>query len=115
MTTRSWAEFDAFLMALAVEHPELGPLEHEYRFHPVRKFRADWALVGGKCLFEYEGLMRGDASHASIKGILRDIDKANLAQIRGYRLIRVTAKSIQDGSAFTLAEQALGLREEEIA
>ena len=102
MTTKSWAQFDQYLLLGG-----FGPVEHEHRFHPTRKWRFDWALPDRRIAFEYDGVMSGQASHASIAGILRDAEKINEAQVLGWRVFRVNAKSIQDGSAFTLADRVL--------
>ena len=51
--------------------------------------------------------MSGQASHASIGGILRDSEKINEAQVLGWKVFRVNAKTIQNGEAFTLADRVL--------
>ncbi len=88
-----------------------GRCETEYRFHPERKWRADFALLDQRppVLIEYDGLMRHgeNMGHASINGILRDVEKINHAQALGYRVYRGNAKTIQDGSFFTLLDTAL--------
>lgn len=70
---------------------------------PQRRFRFDWAIPTLKIAFEYDGF--GD--HATLKGILRDAEKSNLAQLNGWLFIRVNAKSVRDGSAFEHAEHAI--------
>lgn len=89
-------------------------LEPEFRFHPERKFRADWLVVGSKVLIEYEGGLYsgGKRGHNSIAGIQRDIEKSNLAQILGYVVIRVTPKHVVSGQAFTWIEAAINKRTE---
>ena len=101
-TTKSWHAFDEYLCLGG-----FGPVEHEYHFHPTRKWRFDWALPERMIAFEYDGLMSGQASHASIGGILRDTDKINEAQRLGWDVYRVNAKTIQNGVAFTLAAAVL--------
>jgi hypothetical protein len=69
-------------------------LEREYKFSPDRDFRSDFAITGIKVLIEYEGgIFMARGGHNSPKGIQRDIDKYQLAQQLGYRVIRVTAKT----------------------
>ena len=59
--TKSKDMFDDYLCL-----GEFGAVEHEYRFHPERKWRFDWALPERMIAFEYDGIMSGHASHASI-------------------------------------------------
>jgi very-short-patch-repair endonuclease len=102
-TTKAFAKFDQYLLLGG-----FGAVEHEFQFHPVRKWRFDWALPDRKIAWEYDGLMQADASHSSVAGILRDVEKINEAQALGWTVYRVNAKSIHDGSAFTLADRVLG-------
>ena len=91
-----------------------GRVWPEHRFHPVRKWRADWFLPDQEppVLVEYDGLMNNprhgsNVGHASISGILRDSEKLNSATAMGIRCFRANAKSIQDGSFFTLMDEVL--------
>ena len=100
---------DVLHMYLA--HGGFGRVETEWMFHPKRKWRADYALLDQDppCLVEYDGFMQPgkNASHASIGGILRDSEKANAATALGFRCFRANAKSIGDGSFFTLMDTVL--------
>ena len=79
----------------------------EFRFHPRRKFRADWK-IGKTVLIEFEGgIFSRQPSHSSIKGILRDIEKGNEAVCLGYRIIRVTPATIKNGVALRYVKIAL--------
>lgn len=106
--TKSWEAFDDFLCLSG-----FGAVEHEHRFHPTRKWRFDWALPERMIAFEYDGLFGGKkgkdgtASHGSVGGILRDVEKINEAQVLGWKVFRVNAKTIQNGQAFTLADRVL--------
>lgn len=63
----------------------------EYKFHPTRKWRFDWAITERRIAIEYEGLMSEKSRHTTKKGFTGDTDKYNEAQIRGWKVIRVTA------------------------
>lgn len=103
------------------EYLEYGPwgrVEREYRFHPERKWRADYALIDQRpiVLIEYDGLMvKGDAKdggasnvgHASVSGIMRDQEKANAAIAKGFKYFRANAKTIVSGEFFTLLNDVL--------
>lgn len=80
------------------EHGVLRPTV-EYRFHPFRQWRFDFAwppvtvaleIEGG--VFGYTDPLRGKQSkgaHSSPEGLLRDIDKYNAAQVLGWTVLRV--------------------------
>jgi very-short-patch-repair endonuclease len=88
-----------------------GRVETEYRFHPIRKWRADYALIDQHpiVLIEYDGLLHQgeNASHASISGILRDAEKSNAAVAMGFRYFRTNAKFIQSGEFYTFLNDLL--------
>jgi very-short-patch-repair endonuclease len=54
-----------------------------------RKFRFDWCIPDLMLAFEYEGI----TDHATKKGIFRDVEKYNLAQAQGWRVIRLNARN----------------------
>ncbi len=97
-------------IALWLEAVAPGAFVPEFRFAaPERRYRFDFCDPVRKLAIEYEGglFMGGPAGHSSVGGILRDISKYNLAAILGYRVIRITAKSIDDGTAYETLERAL--------
>lgn len=81
----------------------------EFHFTKPRKFRSDWKVEGLPVLIEYDGgiFMAGKAGHSSVKGILRDIEKLNMAAIAGYIVIRVTPKHVVSGEALLWIERAV--------
>lgn len=67
-----------------------GPtLEREYRFHPVRKWRADYCHVATRILVELEGGLYGGGRHSRASGFLGDIEKYNAAAMLGYTVLRL--------------------------
>ena len=67
--------------------------ESEYKFHPVRRFRFDWAIPSLKVAIEYEGLFSRKSRHTTITGFTNDTVKYNLATTLGWRVLRYTAKN----------------------
>lgn len=65
----------------------------EFKFHPVRKFRFDWAIPVLKIGIEYEGLISKKSRHTTITGYSNDCMKYNLATIAGWKILRYTAKN----------------------
>jgi very-short-patch-repair endonuclease len=71
-----------------------GPiLETEYRFHPTRKWRADYVHHESHTLIEIEGGAWG-GRHARGGGFLKDAEKYWEATKLGWKVIRWTAPLI---------------------
>lgn len=91
----------------------------EYRFHPTRRWRFDWALPEITALgktrplmvaIEFDGLYGGGA-HTSVKMVAKDSEKLNQAAIHGWIVIRVNSQSLRDGSGYRDIEAAIAQRE----
>jgi len=71
----------------------------EYKFHPVRKWRFDYALPSVKIAVEYQGhsgLTTGRASgHSTVIGLTNDCEKFNQARALGWTVICFTAFHFQ--------------------
>lgn len=65
-------------------------IELEYKFHPTRRFKFDFAIPEKKIAIEYEGIS-GKSRHTSITGYTRDCEKYNIATGMGWRVFRYTA------------------------
>ena len=80
----------------------LEPLT-EYRFCD-RRWRFDYAFFREKIAVEYEGLFSAKSRHTSIKGFINDCEKYNTAAMMGWRVFRITAVNVKDGSALRILE-----------
>lgn len=80
-------------------------LREEYRFHPVRLFRFDFALPHLKIAIEVEGGVFGRAKsrHTTGSGYTRDCVKYNLAAAEGWRVLRFTGPLVTSGEAVRTA------------
>lgn len=67
----------------------------EYRFHPVRKWRFDYAWVEQKVALEQEGGVFRGGRHTSGFGFLKDMEKYNTATALGWRIIRGTPQQVR--------------------
>lgn len=81
--------------------------EQEYKFHPTRKWRFDYAIPDKKVAIEYEGIFSVKSRHTSLKGFTNDCEKYSEAAIMGWKVIRITAIMLKDGRAVSLIEKAL--------
>jgi very-short-patch-repair endonuclease len=67
-----------------------GPvLEKEFRFHPVRKWRADFAHLPSRTLIEIEGGIYVNGRHNRGAGFAADLEKYLEAALAGWRVIRL--------------------------
>lgn len=79
----------------------------EYRFHPTRRWRFDYAWPALKLALEIEGGVWTRGRHTSPKGFLADMEKYNAAACLGWRVIRVTPKSIGTLAVIGLVRSAM--------
>lgn len=69
-----------------------GPeLEREYRFEPMRRWRADFAHLASRTLLEVEGGLYQQGRHQRLHGYQADCEKYNWATMRDWRVIRLTS------------------------
>ena len=74
-----------------------GPeLEQEYRFHPERKWRFDFAAPAVQVAIECEGGIHSGGRHVRGKGFNDDATKYNTATAMGWRLFRVTGDMLNE-------------------
>lgn len=90
------------LRALKIE------FEQEFQFHPSRKWRADFHLVGKKILIEVEGGIWSGGRHTRGKGYIGDMEKYNSATMMGYQVIRFSTEQVKSGSAIEQIEKMVG-------
>lgn len=73
-----------------------------------RKFELDLAWPGVKLGIEVEGGIWSGGAHGRGTGILRDIEKQNLAVMHGWRVLRTTSKDAERGDIIPLVARLLG-------
>ena len=73
------------------------PLEREYRFHPTRKWRADFSHPESRILIEIEGgiFMRKGGRHNRGIGYAKDAEKYLEAAMEGWTVLRLTEKQLE--------------------
>jgi very-short-patch-repair endonuclease len=82
-------------------------IEREYKFHPTRKWRADFCLPECKILVEVNGGTYAHMGHSTGQGISRDYEKANEANILGWCYLQFDRASIESGKALNVTLRAI--------
>lgn len=85
---------------------EIGVFEAEYKFHPQRMWRFDFANVDRKIAVEIEGGIWSGGSHTRGKGFEEDCEKYNEANILGWRVYRFTAGMLDRGDITQVIKMA---------
>jgi len=88
---------------------KLPPFVREYRFHETRQWRLDFAWPQFRVGVEIQGGVwrPGGGAHSRPGMIERDMEKHNALVMRGWWMLLVTPKQVQDGSAMQLVDELL--------
>lgn len=70
------------------------PLDREFRFHPERKWRADFAHLPSRLLLEIEGGVFVQGRHNRAAGFIADAEKHLSAWLSGWAVVRLTGPQI---------------------
>ena len=79
----------------------------EYKFHPVRKWRFDYAIPEHKIALEVEGGVWTGGRHTSSVGFLKDMEKYNTATLMGWRVLRTTPDELYRLKTLNLLKTAI--------
>lgn len=71
--------------------------EREYKFHPTRQWRFDFAFPDRMLAIEVEGGTYGKSRHTSGAGYAEDCCKYNAAIKLGWSVLRYTPQMINNG------------------
>jgi very-short-patch-repair endonuclease len=80
----------------------------EFRFHPVRKWRFDFAWPEKMLAIEVNGGTWNAGRHARGKGLSNDAEKGAVAQIMGWMVLSVTSDMVRSGEAIKYVLEAYG-------
>lgn len=67
----------------------------EYRFHPHRKWRADYAWPMHRVIVEIDGGAWSGGRHTRGAGFVADLEKLNAAALLGYAVLRYTPQQLR--------------------
>ena len=76
----------------------LPPPVGEYRFHPVRRWRFDYAWkLPTMVALEVQGGIWTGGKHGRGSGIVKDYEKLNHAQANGWTVLQLTPQQVKAG------------------
>jgi hypothetical protein len=82
-------------------------IEKEFKFHPTRKWRFDYAIKAYKIAIEIEGGIWINGRHTRGSGAVGDLEKYNQAVLLGWRLLRFTPQQFKNGDAYFLIKELI--------
>lgn len=94
-------------LAWSIRTTGLPNPEREYRFHPVRRWRLDFAWPAVMLAVEVEGGIYRGGGHTHVKDLKRDMEKSNALALAGWRLLRFHGDQVKSGEALAVIRQAL--------
>ena len=81
----------SILARLRQDHPDAVA---EHRFHPIRKWRFDFAVPSSRIAIEIDGGVWAGGRHSGGAGQIKDMEKFNMAAIYGWRVMKYTPQQI---------------------
>lgn len=94
-------------LLMQIQNSKLPLPEREYKFHPTRRWRFDFAYLDAMIAIEVEGGVWNQGRHTRPSGFEGDCEKYNEAAICGWSIIRVTGKMINSGMAIDQISRAI--------
>ena len=79
----------------------------EHMFHPVRRWRFDFAWPALMLAVEVEGATWAGGRHTRGSGFAKDCIKYNEAALLGWTVLRFTGAMVKDGQAVAYIEQGI--------
>lgn len=105
---------DEFLLHIRAH--KLPEPEREYRFHPTRRWRFDFAWPNQKFAVEIEGITHYGKNkngsmklgrHQTAKGLEADCEKYGEAMKLGWSVYRCTQNMVKQGAAIEMVKELL--------
>ena len=91
------------IRALSLPRPQ-----REQRFHPTRRWRADFLWPDHQLIVEVDGGVYSRGRHTRGTGYTKDCEKQAEAVLLGYRVMRFTGGQVESGYAANVLERFFG-------
>lgn len=79
----------------------------EFRFHPTRRWRFDYAIPEYKIALEVEGGVWTQGRHTRPQGFLGDVDKYNAATVMGWRVLRTVPDELISAKTLKMIQETI--------
>lgn len=96
--------------AFQLRAAKLFGFEREFKFHPVRRWRFDFAFPELKIGVEIQGGIFVGGRHSRPMQMMADYEKMNHAQLDYWCVLQFGPHQIKDGSALAFLERVYALR-----
>jgi very-short-patch-repair endonuclease len=83
---------------------QLGPWASEYRFHPTRRWRFDFARPDIRLAIEIDGGIWTGGRHSGGQGQIDDFEKMNNAVALGWQVLHFIPQQVRNGEAFRFVQ-----------
>lgn len=98
---------DPFLLLIRAHGLPLPQQEYPF-LKPTRKFIADYCWPDAMLIIEKNGQIWKKGGHSSGRGLLRDYEKSNLAQMQGWTYLQFTPQQLERGDALPYLRDVFG-------
>ena len=102
------ATLESQMRLLALPVPEI-----EYKFHPVRRWRFDFAYPDLMLAIEVEGGTWSGGRHTTGSGFEKDCEKYGEAMMLGWNIYRCTGGMVKNGLAVSTIQKLISLSTKE--
>ena len=99
----------AIVMALRAKAYGIPEPVGEHRFHPVRRWRFDWAWIDAKVALEVQGGLFVQGRHSRGAALMKEHEKLNAAAALGWRVMFCTPQQLRSGEVLEMVKKALGV------
>ena len=82
----------------------------EYRFHPTRKWRADYAFIDANLLVEVEGGLWIGGRHNRPISMIKDFEKYNSATMIGWSILKFTPSQLNECATIDMIKEFVNQR-----
>ena len=100
------------LFAFQCKAHNLAPVR-EFKFHPVRRWRFDFAFPERMCAVECEGAVWTGGRHTRGSGFIADLEKYNAAAALGWFVFRFDGGAVKSGQAISFMVSVLAMNKGE--
>ena len=84
----------------------------EHKFHDMRKWRLDFAIIDLKIGIEIEGGIWSCGRHTRGNGFVDDMEKYNAAVTLGWVILRFTPQDLNNITTFETVKKVVGLKKD---